>query len=118
MHYRKPEHLGRSWALLIAAAVLYIPANVYPVMHIDSVLGNSAHTIMGGVIELWHMGSWDIATIVFVASVAVPLTKLMSLGLLIWLAQRRDTSYLRQRTRSEEHTSELQSLMRISYAVF
>jgi len=102
MHYRKPDHLGRTWALLIAAAILYLPANIYPVMHFESIFGNSAHTILGGVIELWQMGSWDIAAIVFVASVMVPLTKLISLGVLAWLVQRRDPAHLRQRTRLYE----------------
>jgi len=102
MHHRKPEHLKRTWALLIAAAILYVPANVYPVMHIQSVFGDSAHTILGGVVELWELGSWDIATIVFIASVVVPLTKLVLLAMLAWYVQRRDPAYLRQRTRLYE----------------
>ncbi|EWM48932.1 paraquat-inducible A family protein [Bordetella holmesii 30539] len=82
LHYRKPDTLARTWALLLAAVVFYIPANVLPVMRVSSITGDSAHTILGGVIELWEMGSWDIALIVFVASVVVPLTKLLSLGFL------------------------------------
>ncbi|WP_233237502.1 paraquat-inducible protein A [Bordetella sp. LUAb4] len=99
LHLRKPDHLARTWALLISAAVFYIPANVLPVMSIDSLLGDSAHTILGGVIELWQMGSWDLATIVFVASVLVPLTKLLSLAALALFIQFGNTSNLRQRTR-------------------
>ncbi|ARP82415.1 paraquat-inducible membrane protein A [Bordetella genomosp. 8] len=99
VHLRKPDHLARTWALLIAAAILYIPANVLPVMNIDSLLGDSAHTILGGVIELWQTGSWDIALIVFVASVMVPLTKLLALGVLAWQVQRGSGNSLVQRTR-------------------
>jgi len=99
LHLRKPDHLARTWALLISAAVFYIPANVLPVMSINSLLGDSAHTILGGVIELWQMGSWDLATIVFVASVLVPLTKLLSLAALALFIQFGNTSNLRQRTR-------------------
>jgi paraquat-inducible protein A len=99
VHLRKPDHLNRTWALLVAAAILYIPANVLPVMNIASLLGDSAHTILGGVIELWQTGSWDIALIVFVASVMVPLTKLLSLGVLAWHVQRGSVSNLPQRTR-------------------
>ncbi|ALM86712.1 paraquat-inducible protein A [Bordetella sp. N] len=99
LHLRKPDHLSRTWALLIAAAVFYIPANVLPVMSISSLLGDSAHTILGGVIELWQMGSWDLATIVFVASVMVPLTKLISLAVLALFIQFGSTTNLRQRTR-------------------
>ncbi|OZI65902.1 paraquat-inducible protein A [Bordetella genomosp. 1] len=99
LHYRKPEHLARTWALLLAAAVFYIPANVLPVMNISSLLGDSAHTILGGVIELWETGGWDIALIVFVASVVVPLTKILSLAFLAFTAQQRSATNLRQRTR-------------------
>lgn len=102
LHLRKPDHLARTWALLLAAAILYIPANVLPVMHISTLLGDSDHTILGGVVELWHGGSWDIAVIVFVASVVVPLTKLLALGLLAVLVQRRNVANLRQRTRLYE----------------
>lgn len=99
VHYRKPDHLARTWALLLAAVVFYIPANVLPVMQVSSVLGDSAHTILGGVVELWEMGSWDIALIVFIASVAVPLTKLLALILLLLTEQWRSTTNLRPRTR-------------------
>jgi paraquat-inducible protein A len=99
VHFRKPDHLARTWALLLAAVVFYIPANVLPVMQVRSVLGDSAHTILGGVVELWEMGSWDIALIVFIASVAVPLTKLLALMLLLLTEQWRSTTNLRPRTR-------------------
>lgn len=99
LHYRKPETLARTWALLLAAVVFYIPANVLPVMEITSITGSSAHTILGGVVELWQMGSWDIALIVFIASIAVPLTKLLSLAFLALTLQWRSTTNLRQRTR-------------------
>ncbi|MFD4840609.1 paraquat-inducible protein A [Achromobacter sp. NPDC058515] len=99
VHVRKPDHRARTWALLLAAVVFYIPANVLPVMQVSSVLGDSAHTILGGVVELWEMGSWDIALIVFIASVAVPLTKLLALILLLLTEQWRSTTNLRPRTR-------------------
>jgi paraquat-inducible protein A len=99
LHLRKPDHLARTWALLIAASILYIPANVLPVMNVASLLGDSSHTILGGVIELWQMGSWDIALIVFIASVLVPMTKLLSLAALAWAVQRDSPDGLRQRTK-------------------
>ncbi|HEY0294574.1 MAG TPA: PqiA/YebS family transporter subunit [Bordetella sp.] len=102
LHRRKPQYLARTWALLLAAAILYIPANVLPVMRIASVVGDSDHTILGGVVELWDGGSWDIALIVFVASVVVPLTKLLSLALLALRAQWGDVTGLRARTRLYE----------------
>lgn len=99
VHWRKPDHVARTWALLITASLLYIPANVWPVMQIGGVLGNSNHTILGGVIDLWGAGSWDLAVIVFVASVAVPMTKLLALAVLLICAQRGLTTNRPQRTR-------------------
>lgn len=102
LHKRKPDVRARVWALLIAAAVVYIPANVLPMMEIRSTLGKSAHTILGGVIELWRLGSWDLALIVFVASVVVPITKLVALAVLMLGRHWRGTQVQRQRTRLYE----------------
>ena len=93
-----PTIIMRTWALMLGAAILYIPANMLPIMKVSSLGSDSAHTIMGGVIELWHMGSWDIALVVFIASVAVPLFKLVALAMLVFLAQQRTGIKLRERT--------------------
>lgn len=79
---RDPHGLQRTWALLAAAAVLYIPANLYPMMTTSSLGETITASIIGGVAELWHMGSWGIAIIIFVASVVVPVVKLVVLA---WL---------------------------------
>lgn len=102
IHKRKPDMNGRVWALLIAAAVVYVPANVLPMMEIRNPLGSSKHTILGGVIELWRLGSWDLAIIVFVASVVVPITKLMALAVLLLGRRWRGAVVQRQRTRLYE----------------
>ncbi|HLU20632.1 MAG TPA: paraquat-inducible protein A [Pusillimonas sp.] len=99
VHKRKPASFSRTWALCIAAAIAYIPANALPVMHIFGPTGQSSHTILGGVVEFWRMGSWDLAIIVFVASVAVPITKLLALAVLMLRAQWRGPVVQRQRTR-------------------
>lgn len=93
-----PALFSRTWALIVAAALLYIPANLLPIMQINSIAGNSAHTILGGVIELVSMGSYSIAAVVFIASVIVPLFKLICLAVLVYLAQRRALGGLRTRT--------------------
>ena len=93
-----PALFNRTWALIAAAALLYLPANLLPIMKIDSIAGNSAHTIFGGVIELIGMGSYSIAAVVFIASVVVPLFKLLCLAVLVYLAQQRATHALRTRT--------------------
>jgi paraquat-inducible protein A len=93
-----PAQFTRIWALLLAALILYIPANLLPIMSIDAITGSSAHTIMGGVIELVGMGSWDIALVVFIASVVVPSFKLICMATLVWLAQQKNGQALRRRT--------------------
>lgn len=87
LHPRKPKSIERAWALLIAALLLYVPANLLPIMETRSLFGVQRDTILSGVAFLWNSGSWVLATIVFIASVAVPLLKLMSLGLLLLIVQ-------------------------------
>ncbi|BDX05947.1 paraquat-inducible protein A [Planctobacterium marinum] len=83
-----PTSVQKTWALLITAALLYIPANVWPIMQ-TNVLGQSElSTILGGVILLWESGSYPIALIILVASVVVPVAKLM---ILCWLNVRVQT---------------------------
>lgn len=103
VHVRHAGARNRAWALLIAACIAYVPANVLPVMRIRTVVSDSEHTILGGVIELWQLGSWDLALIVFVASIVVPLTKLIALGLLLLRQSHwRGDAAQRQRTRLYE----------------
>jgi len=99
LHQRKPDSIARAWALLLAACVLYIPANVLPVMHTGSLFGAQSDTIMSGVIYLWLSGSWPLAALIFFASVMVPLLKMVALGVLLVSVQRRSVRALLQRTR-------------------
>lgn len=99
VHPRKPNSYARTWALLIAGLILYIPANTLPVMY-TSLLGSASEsTIMSGVIEFWKEGSWDIAVLIFIASIAVPCLKFFILGLLLITCQRRSQWALRERAR-------------------
>jgi paraquat-inducible protein A len=79
---RKPHSLQRTWAFLVASAVLYVPANVLPVMTTTNFFRATTYTIAGGIGELWHSGSWILAVIVFIASIVVPIAKIGALGLL------------------------------------
>lgn len=89
LHRRKPDALTRTWAYMLAAMVFYIPANMLPVMN-TRMLGDGADsTIISGVIEFWHSGAWDIALIIFIASIAVPGIKFVVLTLLLVTVQRR-----------------------------
>ncbi|MBV8470721.1 MAG: paraquat-inducible protein A [Burkholderiaceae bacterium] len=85
---RTSQSIASSWALLIAAAILYIPANVLPVMHTHTLMGDQNDTIFSGIVYLWMEGSWPLALVVFVASIAVPLGKLLALSHLLLSVQR------------------------------
>jgi paraquat-inducible protein A len=80
LHSRKPNSIARTWALVLAAMVFYIPANVLPVTHTTSLGAVQSDTIMSGVIYFIHSGSWPIALVIFIASVFVPLLKLLILS--------------------------------------
>ena len=99
LHFRKTASVSRCWALLISAYILYIPANLLTIMETGSLVSYRKDTIVSGVVELWRTGSWMIAVIVFIASVTIPLLKLISLTLLLISVQRRSTWHPRQRTR-------------------
>ena len=101
MHQRKPASFSRTWALLIAAMVLYIPANVLPVMYTSSLFGAQDDTILSGVVYLWTSGSWPLAVVVFIASIAVPMLKILAIAYLTistqlgsrWLPEQRTRIY-------------------------
>jgi paraquat-inducible protein A len=98
LHVRKPRSLQRTTAFLLAAVVLYIPANLLPVMTTVSVFGPYAHTLLGGIAELW-LSDPALAVVVFIASIAVPVFKIAVLGMLVWTARR--ASVWRQRGRTK-----------------
>lgn len=89
----------RSLAWLIAAMILYVPANVLPVMYVNGIGGDTESTIFGGIVEFWRSGSYGIALLIFGASVAVPLTKFVSLGVLISMTLRKSAAAPLQRSR-------------------
>jgi paraquat-inducible protein A len=95
---RIPKSGEHTLAWLVASVILYIPANVLPVMYVNGVGGGEESTILSGVLSFWKSGAWDIAALIFTASIAVPATKFLALGLLLWTV-RRDSSWARrQRT--------------------
>lgn len=98
LHSRKQESLQRTLALLLAAAILYIPANILPIMHSHTVLYDEDDTIMSGVVVLWNGGSWPLAVLVFFVSILVPCLKLISLSLLVV------STHLKWRWRLKERT--------------
>lgn len=99
LHQRKPASISRTWALLITAYILIVPANILPIMQTGSLFGSQRDTIMSGVIYLWTSGSWALALLVFFASVVVPLAKLLALTYLLLTVQRQSPNRRHQRTR-------------------
>jgi paraquat-inducible protein A len=86
--WRRRHSIQHTWALVIAAAICYIPANALPVLTTTTLGSTESDTIMGGVIFLYTSGSWPLALIVLVASVMIPLGKLGALAYLLMQVQR------------------------------
>jgi paraquat-inducible protein A len=99
LEFRNPHSIQYTWALVIAAAICYIPANVLPVLNTTAFGSSEPDTIMGGVVFLYTSGSWPLALIVLVASVMVPLGKLIALAYLLITVQRGMLGSGRDRTR-------------------
>ena len=89
LHRRKWSSFSRTWALLIAAFIFYLPANLLPIMRTVSLGDVDDNTILSGVVELWRNGSPGLAVIVFTASILVPMLKFLVLATLLLSAQRR-----------------------------
>lgn len=98
LHFRKPDSIARTWALLLAASIMYIPANLLPMTVTTAVGAVQTDTIMSGVIYFIHSGSWEIAAVIFIASIFVPLVKLAILVFLLVSVQRRSKWRPRDRT--------------------
>jgi paraquat-inducible protein A len=98
LHERKPHSLVLTTVLVVCAAVLYIPANVLPVMDTRTIFDDERDTIMSGVLVLLQSGSWPIAVLVFIASIVVPLLKILALGVLLYSSWRRSPNRRLQRS--------------------
>ena len=98
LHRRKPNSLTRTWALLAAGCILYVPANLLPVMTVVRVGRGEADTIISGVESLAAAGLWPLALLVFIASITVPVLKLLSLLLMLLTTSRGTAWRLGERT--------------------
>lgn len=98
MHHRVSNSIERTWALMVAAAVMLIPANLLPVLNVQKLGQGQPDTIMSGVIHLIEGGMWGLALIVFFASVVVPALKLLTLGFLLHSVQSGSNWRPRDRT--------------------
>ena len=96
---RRPNSIQRTWALAIAAAICYVPANLLPVLTTQTLASSRSDTILSGVAALYTSGSWPLALIVLIASVMIPLGKLAALAYLLLGVQRGSANGARDRTR-------------------
>ncbi len=87
VHPRTPNSITQTWALLITGMILFIPANILPVMSLTKGGVVRTDTIISGILNLYHIGMGPIATIVFIASIAVPLFKMMTLAFILLSVQ-------------------------------
>ena len=99
LHVRKEASLARTWAYIVSAFILYIPANVFPITDTRTLFDDQTDTIFSGVVYLWRAGSWPLALLVFFASIVVPLAKLIVLTGLTISVQRGTLRKPAQRTR-------------------
>ncbi len=98
LHHRIKNSVETTWALLISAVVLLIPANIYPVMTVIRFGQGEPNTILSGVLHLIESGMWGLAMIVFIASIVVPIMKLIILVFLLLSVQKKSTWRPRDRT--------------------
>ncbi|HLN48358.1 MAG TPA: paraquat-inducible protein A [Steroidobacteraceae bacterium] len=99
LEIRRHGSIATTWALLISAAICYIPANMLPVLDTTTPSGSEGDTILGGVAFLYTSGSWPLALLVLIASVMIPLGKLVSLAYLLISVQRGSVKNSHERTR-------------------
>lgn len=99
LHVRKPASIAKTWAYIISAFILYIPANVLPITDTRTLFDDQSDTIFSGVVHLWQAGSWPLALLVFFASITVPVAKLIVLTGLTVSVQRGTLRKPAQRTR-------------------
>jgi paraquat-inducible protein A len=102
LHSRMPQSLQRVLAWLLVGLMCYVPANLLPMLRTRTLGRETDSTIVGGVIELAHHGAWDIAIVVFVASVVIPISKFMVITYLVWSIRYRVTLDVHTRIRLYE----------------
>ncbi len=98
IHLRKTDSMARTWAFLITAAVLLFPANILPVMTVNSFGVYESSTILNGIIYFFQNGSYGIGLIILVASIFVPAFKIIGIGMVLLSVHFRWKSWSRHKT--------------------
>jgi paraquat-inducible protein A len=95
---RKVNSVGRTAAFSLAALIFYVPANIYPILRMELYGVHSENTVWDGVVTLFRDGQWPVATIVFLASILIPLFKLLGLLFLVVTTNFKSTRWRQERT--------------------
>lgn len=82
LHLRKPDSIARTMALVIAAAIMYVPANLLPILTTRELGISTESTIIAGMVQFWSTGAYPIAIVIFTASIMIPMLKILAL---LWL---------------------------------
>lgn len=98
IHYRKTNSIARTWALVLTSAILFIPANFLPIMHVDFLGSHEYSTIMDGIIYFFHEKEYGIGMIIFMASILVPLFKIIGMTIILLSIRFKWKSWLRHKT--------------------
>jgi len=98
-HHKKDASVQYTWALLITAIMVYIPANLLPIMNTRFLGDDEPSTILGGIYLLWQLGSYPIAIVIFIASVAVPIAKIIAMCFLNYSVQQQSQRFRLARTK-------------------
>jgi paraquat-inducible protein A len=99
LRFRKPYALMRTSAMLIGAAVLLLPANIYP-MNVSMQLGNDVgYTIFTGIEDLFDNGQFGLGALVFCTSLLIPILKILAIGWCVLSVWRRSRTHLPAKTR-------------------
>jgi len=99
LEFRRRDAIQRTWALVAAAAICYLPANILPILRTTTLRSVETDTIISGVIRLYASGTWYLALIVLVASVMIPLAKLAALAYLLITVRQGSVRNRGERTR-------------------
>jgi len=99
VHYRKHDSINRTWAFLISAFIMYIPANTEAIMMTSALGQKSSDTILSGVLYFLAHGDWPLALVIFSASVLLPLLKMIAIGYLLISVQRGNNLRRKEKTR-------------------
>lgn len=99
VHYRKHDSINRAWAFLISAFIMYIPANTEAIMLTSALGQQSSDTILSGILYFLFHGDWPLALVIFLASVLLPLLKIIAMAYLLIMVQLGSDIRKKEKTR-------------------